>query len=108
VVPVAVLPWQKAPLELYSLSREQAGEAAWWIEPSGRRHRGHRAIGQALVACGGGWSLAGRLLLLPPPVAWVAALGYRVVARLRHRLPGTTPACRTSWPFDSAHDRPCR
>jgi hypothetical protein len=32
-------------------------------------------------------------LLATPPFSIVAALGYNVLARYRHRLPGGTPAC---------------
>jgi len=106
--PVSVLPWQKAALERYGLSETEAREAAWWIDGEGRRERGHRAIGRALAACGGAWTAIGWLLLLPPPAAWIAALGYRFVARYRHHLPGTTPACREPRDWDAARDRPCR
>jgi predicted DCC family thiol-disulfide oxidoreductase YuxK len=106
--PVAVMPWQKADLEPLGLDAERAARAAWWIEPSGRRLRGHRAIGAALAACGGGWRLAGRALLLPPPFAWLAAAGYGITARLRGLLPGITPACRRRYDWDAAGSRPCR
>ncbi len=45
------------------------------------------------MATHGPWAVAGRILLAPP-VSWVAPLGYRLVARYRHRLPGGTPACK--------------
>ena len=32
-------------------------------------------------------------LLVTPPFSWAAAVGYAVVARFRHRLPGGTHAC---------------
>ncbi|MGH9170291.1 MAG: hypothetical protein ACRD0Z_05400, partial [Acidimicrobiales bacterium] len=35
----------------------------------------------------------GRALSVPP-LRWLAAAVYPVVARVRHRLPGGTPACR--------------
>jgi predicted DCC family thiol-disulfide oxidoreductase YuxK len=33
-------------------------------------------------------------ILLSPPMRPLAAVGYRIVARYRYRLPGATPACR--------------
>jgi predicted DCC family thiol-disulfide oxidoreductase YuxK len=102
------MPWQKADLERLGVEPADAARAAWWVEPSGRRLRGHRAIGAALAACGGVWRLAGRVLLLPPPVAWVHAGAYAVIARLRGLLPGIKPACRQRYAWDAARDRPCR
>ena len=40
----------------------------------------------------GPYVLAGWLLLLPP-VSWFGAVGYKLVARYRYRLPGATAAC---------------
>ncbi len=54
---------------------------------------GHRAIGHALATGRWPWRLVG-WLLLHPPTAWLAAAGYAVVARNRHRLPGSTASCR--------------
>lgn len=52
------------------------------------------AIAAMLGAVGPPWRIAGRALLLPG-VSRLAAAGYRLVARNRHRLPGGTPACAT-------------
>jgi predicted DCC family thiol-disulfide oxidoreductase YuxK len=90
---VEIAPWQRMELARYGLTPEDAGAAAWWIDRAGRRYRGHAAIGRTLIDCGGWWRLAGTLLSAPP-ISWAAALGYVVVARYRHRLPGATPACR--------------
>jgi hypothetical protein len=43
------------------------------------------------VLSGGGWSLLGRLLQVPP-LSYVADADYRVVALLRGRLSSATPA----------------
>jgi hypothetical protein len=103
-----VLPWQKADLERYGVTEEEAESAVWWEEPSGGRHRGHRAVAEALITCRGMWPVVGRVLLLPPPVAWVGSLGYDLVARYRRFLPGTTPACREGLDWERARQRPCR
>ena len=46
----------------------------------------------ALVGPARRHAIAGHLLATPP-FSVVAALGYNVIAKYRHRLPGGTPAC---------------
>lgn len=103
---VEVVPWQRLDLEAFGLEQRDVDLYAWWIEPvTGddadpdatdglRKWRGHRAAGRALRSCRGIWPLFGFVLLLPPPFAWVWAAGYRLVARFRGYLPGSTPACK--------------
>jgi len=67
--------------------------AVWWIDADGRRSRAHVATARALLA-GSGWSAVLGHALLAPPFRWLAAAGYPLVSRWRHRLPGGTPACR--------------
>jgi predicted DCC family thiol-disulfide oxidoreductase YuxK len=89
------VPWQRlgpGRLEQLGLCADDVARAAWWVE-DGRRWGAHRAVARALKAAGGGWGLVGTLLLVPPG-RQVAAVGYRIVARYRYRLPGGTPACR--------------
>lgn len=80
-------------LEEHGLSRDDVGQAAWWVDGTGRHERGHRAIGRALQAGSGLRRVVGWLVLIPPS-SWLAAGIYRLVVRWRHRLPGGTPACR--------------
>lgn len=90
---VAVEPWQVLDLQALGLTPAEVADAAWWVALGGVRHRGHRAIAAALRAIGGPWGVAGRVIDVPP-VSWIAAAVYRVVARYRYRLPGGTPACK--------------
>jgi predicted DCC family thiol-disulfide oxidoreductase YuxK len=76
------------------LTPEHAQQAAWWVEPDGRRFRGHPAVAEALLAATGWRRVVGAGLVVPP-LSWAGALGYRLVVRYRHRLPGSTDACRT-------------
>jgi predicted DCC family thiol-disulfide oxidoreductase YuxK len=85
--PVVIVPLQEADLAALGVTRADALRAVQWVGGSGRVAAGHRAIASWLIASGLPWSLAGRLLLTPP-VSWVAALGYRLVAANRHRIPG--------------------
>jgi predicted DCC family thiol-disulfide oxidoreductase YuxK len=88
-----VEPWQSLPIADLGLSEHDVTTAAWWIDESGRRHRGSRAVARALAA-GRGWRrVAGRLLLLPP-LSWLAVPVYELVARNRGRLPGAADLCR--------------
>ncbi len=88
---IDVLPWQALDLDSYDLTIDKVTSAAYWRGPSGDFERGHRAVGGALCALGGGWRLVGRSISIPP-ISWVAALCYRIVAANRHRLPGATCA----------------
>lgn len=82
------------PAELAAMGLDwRAASAAWWIDPEGVAHRGHLALAGALAWAGGAWGLVGRALG-SPPLSWLGRLGYPVVVRYRHHLPGATPACQ--------------
>ncbi len=69
------------------IATRQAGKA----QLSGHRAAAEILIGQPLKSrFGFGWRMFGYLLILGGPVS---ALGYRLVAKNRHRLPGATAAC---------------
>jgi predicted DCC family thiol-disulfide oxidoreductase YuxK len=87
------VPWQRVPdLAAYGLTPEAAAASVQWVDSSGSLASGHEAVAQVLMAAGGLWWLAGRVMLLPGFSA-VAAFVYELVARNRARLPGGTPAC---------------
>jgi predicted DCC family thiol-disulfide oxidoreductase YuxK len=88
-----VEPWQRLDLAALGLTEADVTTAAYWVDEAGRTHRGHRSIGRALLAAGGAWRVVGALILVPP-LSWLAALLYVIVAKNRHRLPGGTPACK--------------
>ena len=88
---VDVVPWQRMDLAAAGLTEPEVTTAAYWLKGSEKR-RGARAIAQALESCGQPWRTAGKLIDVKP-VRPLAALGYEIVARNRHRLPGGTPAC---------------
>jgi predicted DCC family thiol-disulfide oxidoreductase YuxK len=87
-----VVPYQRADLAALDLTAAECAEAVQWVGDDGSRGRGHAAIGRLLQSGGGAWAVVGTLLLLPP-VSWLAAVVYRLVAANRMRLPGGTPAC---------------
>lgn len=79
-------------LEAFGLSRREVHEAAYWIDPGGRKHRGHRAIIRAVESSRGALgslSKVAKVWPIDPLASWV----YGVVARNRHRLPGATDHC---------------
>ena len=80
-------------LSSFGLTVADAQSAAWWIDPIGGNYRGHGAVGKALANGRGLRHVAGVLILIPP-ISFLAAGGYAIVARYRYRLPGGTPACR--------------
>ncbi|HEX2026069.1 MAG TPA: DUF393 domain-containing protein [Actinomycetota bacterium] len=91
---VAVTPWQFVPdLGPLGLTVEDVSTAAYWIDGRGDGHRGHLAFAETFRAMGGLWRPIGTAMRIPP-LSWVAALVYEVIARNRHRLPGGMPACR--------------
>ncbi|HEU4944950.1 MAG TPA: DUF393 domain-containing protein, partial [Solirubrobacterales bacterium] len=89
-----IVAWQVADLDELGITAEQAAEAVRWVGPDGTVRAGHEALAAALGTAGPAWRLAGWAILLPG-VSPLAAAGYRLVARNRHRLPGGTPACAT-------------
>jgi len=99
-VPATAMAWQslgEGGLAELGLTPESAQRAAWWVDGDGRQFRGHLAVARALVAAHGWRRVIGGAIAIPP-VSWAAALGYRLVVRCRHRLPGSTRGCSASSP----------
>ncbi|MCU1440222.1 MAG: hypothetical protein JWP85_1219 [Rhodoglobus sp.] len=85
-------PWQWLELESYGLSRDDVNLYAWVVTP-GHQYAGHLALSALLrMQPAPGLRFLGHLIATPP-VSWAAAIGYHVIARYRHLLPGGTPAC---------------
>jgi len=86
------VPWQQADLAKLGLTEAEVTEAVWWVEPGGAKVKGHRAVAAALRHGRPAARPVGRLLVAPL-LENLAAAGYDLVARNRHRLPGGSPAC---------------
>lgn len=85
-----VEPWQSLDLGEVGLTRPDVQAAVWWIDdrgPGTRRCRGAEAVGRSLVAAGGVWAAVG-LLIIHPPLSWLARPVYALIAANRHRLRG--------------------
>lgn len=92
--PVRAEPYQLVELGPLGLTVDQARRAAWWVGADGSRRRGHRAVAQVFRAQPRRWWRIGGWFIDHPPVSWIARVGYALVARFRHRLPGGTAQCR--------------
>lgn len=90
---VGVEPYQALDLAEHGVTAEDAAAAALWIPATGAVKVGHDAITAALAACRRPWSWLGRLLSIWP-LSMVGRRLYPVIARNRHRLPGSTAACK--------------
>ena len=90
---IAVEPWQALDLDELGLTVEDMTSAAYWVDDDGALYRGHLAIAQSLRHARRPWCWVGEVIARPP-LRWVPAPVYALVARNRHRLPGSTDACR--------------
>lgn len=109
-VALAVLPhrvdWepsQTVNLEALGVSEAEAADSVRLVEPSGRVSHGSAALARLLVLSGPPWTLVGTVLM-SPPVSVLGRAVYRIVAAVRHRLPGSTPAL-DRWPGDRPRAR---
>lgn len=92
---VDIQPWQFLDLADYGLTEEQCAEAVQFVATDGRIHSGSRAVTGMLRTAHRPWPWIAALADAPG-IAPIAASAYRLVARNRYRLPGSTPACAVS------------
>jgi predicted DCC family thiol-disulfide oxidoreductase YuxK len=91
-VRVRAVTWQATDLGTLGLTESQCRRAVQWLGADGARAAGHAAFARWLIASRGVWRLAGWPLLVPP-VSWLAAGCYRLIADNRHRLPARGASC---------------
>ncbi|HEV7398680.1 MAG TPA: DUF393 domain-containing protein [Solirubrobacterales bacterium] len=90
-----IVAWQLTDLGELGITEQQAAAAVQWVEVDGTVRSGHEAIAAALNTAGRIWKAIGHVILLPG-ISSLAAKAYRLVADNRYRLPGGTPACKSS------------
>jgi predicted DCC family thiol-disulfide oxidoreductase YuxK len=78
--------------EAFGLTQEDCRRWAWAVDEQGRAWSGAGAVAAALDA--GLDTGIFRVLYGLPLLGPIGDLAYRVVARIRHRLPGTIPYCQ--------------
>lgn len=92
-VPIVAHAWQLTDVTRFGLTEHQTA-ARVYLVVGDETFGGHLAFAY-LLFIQNNWALkAIGWLLTVPPLCWVASLGYALVARFRHRLPGGTPACK--------------
>jgi predicted DCC family thiol-disulfide oxidoreductase YuxK len=90
---VRVEPWQRLDLDQLGLTENEVTTAAYWVDDQGRTSGAHLAVGRCLEAIGGPYRPVG-WLLRHRPVSWAASPAYRLLARNRHQMPGSSDTCR--------------
>lgn len=85
-------PWQWLDLDELALSHDDVTHYVWLLA-GGRRFRGHAAFAVLMQLQPQGILRFLGHLLVTMPFSWAASLGYSLIARFRHRLPGGTAAC---------------
>jgi predicted DCC family thiol-disulfide oxidoreductase YuxK len=86
-----VVAWQFADLAALGLTQEKCEEAVQLVE-DGRTSSGHEAFARLLLRSQWWWKPLG-LLLITPPMSWLARAVYGWIADNRDKMPGGTPAC---------------
>ncbi len=88
------VPWQELDLAAHGLTEAQVTRAVQWlpVSDSAPIRSGAQAVARLLLRSCWPWRPVG-LLMAVPPISWLAAAGYRIIAANRYRLPGSTPAC---------------
>lgn len=85
-------PWQFADLTQLGLSRADVTKYVWFLHGN-KRPRGHAAFASILQLQDSQILRFFGFLIVTPPFSWFFRLGYWLLARFRHRLPGGTPEC---------------
>lgn len=92
------IPYQFADLEKYHLTTEECSQRIYLIvntaEDTEKQYSGHKAISkiwriQANIL----WKALGWFIIIPG-INLLSYLGYWLMAKYRHKLPGGTPACQ--------------
>jgi predicted DCC family thiol-disulfide oxidoreductase YuxK len=90
-----ILAWQFADLDALGLTEAECTEAVQWVPTSGDNTSGAAAVANVLRASPVPWPVAG-MIMAAPLVRVVADRVYKLIAKNRFRLPGSTPACKVA------------
>ena len=93
--PIEAVAWQLTDVTALGLTEKETAARVWFVA-GGEAFGGHLAIAQIFMLQRNWlWKALGWLMTVPQ-FCWLASIGYALVARYRHRLPGGTPACLTA------------
>ena len=90
---IDVHPWQFIDVARFGLTEEQTASRVYFAF-EGKTYGGHAALAKVLLAQRNWIFKAIGAIMLTPPFSWLAHLGYLLIAKYRHKLPGGTPACK--------------
>ena len=90
--PIDALPWQFTDLTAYGLTEEQTSSKVWMVV-NGKKYGGSDAAAMWLILKRNPFAKLAGYLMMFWAFRWIFAIGYRVIAKNRHRMPGGTPAC---------------
>ena len=91
--PIEAHPWQFIDVTEYGILQQQA-QARVYVVDGPHAYGGHEAFAH-LLRLQRNWLLSSiAFLMVVPPVCWLSRIGYFLVAKYRHKLPGGTPACK--------------
>ncbi len=92
-VAITAHPWHFIDTTEYGVLQPQAQERVYMVV-DGQAFGGHEAFA-AILRLQNNWLLSTiAFVIVVPPICWLARIGYRLVAKYRHKLPGGTPACK--------------
>lgn len=88
----SVAPWQSLNLDEFGLTESQAASQVWYRTSEGEITGGADAAARAMQDAPQPWRTIGLLTALPGVIHGARAI-YPLVARNRHRLPGSAREC---------------
>jgi predicted DCC family thiol-disulfide oxidoreductase YuxK len=98
--PITTIPWQRANLAEFGLT-EQMASSRVYVAVSGDEQQGveglfggHEAFAKLLKIQPNLFAKFLGVLMVTPPISWIASVAYVLLAKYRHKLPGGTPACK--------------
>ena len=87
------LAYQQIDLTKFGLTVTECEKSLQYVADDSQIYSGARAVAQILISAGFPYLLIGRIMNLTL-INKLALLGYNLIARHRHRLPGGTPTCK--------------
>jgi predicted DCC family thiol-disulfide oxidoreductase YuxK len=91
--PITAHAWQLIDVTKYGILQPQAQKRVYIID-NGHAYGGHEAFAHILRLQKNVLLSAIAFVMVVPPVCWLSRIGYALVSRCRHKLPGGTPACK--------------